>query len=81
MSKRASAPGPVFLQTGVGTNAFGQVLGTRQESEVHVMGSELLTCPAKLRRRVRFFSKMLVWANLFAQTIDTRLESEVLTMG
>jgi len=71
---------PLFLKTGVGTSAFGQVLGTRQESEVPAMGSEFLTCPTNLNRRCSFFSKMRVWANLFAQTLDTRLGSEVLTM-
>ena len=80
MSKRASAPGLLFLKKGVGTNAFGQVLDTTQESEVPAMGGEIVTCPDKLRGRCWFFSKMLVEANLVAQTLDTRRASEVLTM-
>ena len=38
MSKQASEPVPLFLKTGVGTNVFGQVLGTRQESKVPAVG-------------------------------------------
>ena len=49
----------MFSKTGVGANAFGQVLGTRQEREVPVMGSEILTCPGKLRCRGSFFQKCL----------------------
>ena len=87
MSKQASAPGLLFLKTGVGTKAFGQVLGTRQESEVPVMGSEILTCPGKLRCRGSFFQKCLCgqifshrpWAQ-DGKVRSRPRESEVLTI-
>ena len=81
MSKQALEPVPLFSKTGVRTNVFGQVLGTRQESDVPARGYEMLPCPAKLRCLCSFFLEMVVVANLFAQTLDTRRESEVLTMG
>ena len=81
MSKRASAPGSLFLKTGVSTNVFGEALATRQENEVPAMGEDFLSCPDKLRCRWSLFAKMLVWATIFAQTMDTKRESEVQSMG
>ena len=60
MSKRASAPGSLFLKTGVSTNVFGEALATRQENEVPAMGEDFLSCPDKLRCRWSFFQKCLL---------------------
>ena len=60
MSKPAPAAGLLFLNTGVGTNAFGQLLGTRKESEVPIMGSEILYVQASSGAGGRFFKDACV---------------------